>query len=69
MISFITFRTIVALYNIVGAGSLSLVIRRKAPNTRSIGTRLLGLVELLTAFTTIYRQISFVKLPSSSLII
>jgi len=69
VISSIAFRTIVALYNIVDAGSSSLVIRRKAPNTKSVGTRLSGLVESLTTFTLICRQISFVELPSSSLII
>jgi hypothetical protein len=69
VISSIAFRTIVALCDIVGAGSSSLVIRGKALNTRSVGTRLSGLVESLTAFTAICRQISFVELPSSSLII
>ncbi len=69
MISSITFRTVVALCDIVGAGSLSLVIRGKVPNTRSVGTRLSGLVESLTAFIAICRQISFVELPSSFLII
>jgi hypothetical protein len=48
----------VTRYIIDSVGALSSVIRRKAPKTRSVGTKPSGLVVLLTAFTAIYKHAS-----------
>jgi hypothetical protein len=66
-ISVIAFFIIFARYIIVGEGASSSVIRRYAPNTSKIGTRLSRLVVSLRVLNTIYRAISL-SIPGSSTI-
>jgi hypothetical protein len=64
-ISAIAFFIIFAHYMTIGKGASSSVIRRYAPNTSKISTRLSGLIVLLRALNTICRAISL-SIPGSS---
>jgi hypothetical protein len=59
----------VVYYTIDSVRVLSLVIRRKALKTRSVSTKLLGPVVLLTAFTAICKHNSLGVIGRSSLMI
>jgi hypothetical protein len=54
-----------ARLNIKGIGRESTYIRKNALKIRSIGTKLLGPVVLLTAFTTICNIVSAKHIPAS----
>ena len=53
----------------MGEGISSSVIRKYAPNTNKIGTRLFGPAVLLKALNTIYKTIFLLILGSSTTII